>query len=63
MVEKCVAVIDSCSTQEQLKSAVNYVWLAYNYIKDSCIHDELIKLIKLKERVLNYEQIKKGNNR
>jgi hypothetical protein len=61
MVEKCVAVIDSCSTQEQLKSAVNYVALAYNYMKDNYIYDELIKLISLKERVLYYEQIKKGN--
>jgi len=61
MVEKCVAVINSCSTQEQLKSAVNYVRLAYNYIKDSCIYNELIKLINLKEKVLYYEQIKKRN--
>lgn len=61
ILEKCVAVIDSCNSLLQIKIATNYVKLALKHIENENLYDELIKLIEIKEKVLCYEQIKERN--
>jgi hypothetical protein len=61
IVEKCVRVINSCITQSQVKSAINYVNLVYKYLENTNLQDELTKLVELKEKVLFYDKFKENN--
>lgn len=37
---KCLKVLNSCTTKEQIESTNNYITLAYNYILKNEHHDE-----------------------
>lgn len=40
LCDKCLKVLNSCTTKEQIESANNYIISAYNYILKNEHHDE-----------------------
>lgn len=46
--EKCVLLINSCDTQEHLKSAYRYVNLYFKKFEDLLGYNELIRMINKK---------------